>query len=193
MTIYLTSDWHFNHNKDFIYKPRFFDSIQEMNESIIKRHNATVSAHDIVYVLGDLCLGGSDESILKENKKMISSLNGQLKVILGNHDTTKRIQMYNECPNIEVIGYADMLTYDKHHFYLSHYPSFTSNLDDDKSLKQRVINLFGHTHSYKLFFEGNHTMVNVAADAWNCYPTSIDMILETIYTRENFLREQNNE
>ena len=35
--IFLTSDSHFNHNKDFIYERRGFNSIEEMNEKIIEK------------------------------------------------------------------------------------------------------------------------------------------------------------
>ena len=34
--IYFTSDWHFCHNKPFIYESRGFKSIEEMNEIIIE-------------------------------------------------------------------------------------------------------------------------------------------------------------
>ena len=47
--IYLASDWHFNHNKPFIYEPRGFTNIEEMNEAIIKRHNSVVDDDDDVY------------------------------------------------------------------------------------------------------------------------------------------------
>ena len=40
--IWLTSDLHFLHNKEFLYKPRGFDSVEEMNEAIIERHNVLV-------------------------------------------------------------------------------------------------------------------------------------------------------
>lgn len=34
--IYLTSDLHFGHNKEFLYKPRGFNSIEAHDEQIIK-------------------------------------------------------------------------------------------------------------------------------------------------------------
>ena len=38
--IYFSSDLHFSHNKDFIYKARGFTSIEEHDEEIIKRFNS---------------------------------------------------------------------------------------------------------------------------------------------------------
>ena len=56
---WLVSDWHFNHDKAFIWKARGFEGVQEMNEAIIERHNTVVQPGDLVYCLGDACLGGS--------------------------------------------------------------------------------------------------------------------------------------
>ena len=36
-----------------------------MNEAIIENHNKIINMTDIVYVLGDLCLGGGSDEILK--------------------------------------------------------------------------------------------------------------------------------
>ena len=37
--IWLISDTHFNHNKEFVWKARGFNSVEEMNETIIKNVN----------------------------------------------------------------------------------------------------------------------------------------------------------
>ena len=55
--IWIVSDWHFNHNKPFIYEARGYCSPEVMNEDLIARHNALVRPWDDVYVLGDLMLG----------------------------------------------------------------------------------------------------------------------------------------
>ena len=36
---WFTSDWHFCHDRAFIYEPRGFKNVYEMNETIIKNHN----------------------------------------------------------------------------------------------------------------------------------------------------------
>ena len=177
--IWIASDWHLNHDREFIYKARGFDSIYDMNEAIIERHNEVVSPLDTVYVLGDLCLGGGSDEIIKKNKKMISSLKGEIKIILGNHDTKTRVAMYYECWNTSVLGYADIIKYNKHHFYMSHFPTITTNLDDsERPLSQRTLNLYGHTHEKSRFYNDNPMMYNVAMDAHNCYPVSLDNIIE---------------
>lgn len=150
-----------------------------MNEAIIERHNKIITSTDTVYVLGDLCLGGGSDEAIRSAKKMIQSLKGNLKVILGNHDTDRRIQMYNECWNVKVIGYADMIHTEKYHFYLSHFPTLTSNLDYDKPLKQRTLNLCGHTHTINPFSDSDKGYIyHCEVDAHECYPINLDFIIQ---------------
>ena len=176
--IWLTSDWHFNHDREFIWKSRGFNNIQEMNEAIVRRHNEVVSSEDIVYVLGDGCLGGGSKDILLANKTLIESLNGQIHYFAGNHDTDPRIMMYASCKNIvQIHGWADMVKYKGYHFYLSHFPTITGNLEKE-SLKQCTLNLFGHTHQIGNFFYDLPYMYHVGMDSHNCYPVCIDDIIE---------------
>ena len=39
MAIFLTSDMHFGHNREFIWKARGYSSIEEMNDTIINNWN----------------------------------------------------------------------------------------------------------------------------------------------------------
>lgn len=172
--IYLSSDLHFNHSKEFIYKARGFETIEEMNEGIIERFNMVVSENDDLYILGDLCLGGANS--LETNKELIERLNGHLHIILGNHDTQRRIEMYQKCKNVESLDYATIVKYGKYRFYLSHYPTLTGNLEKE-SLKQMTLNIFGHTHQKEHFFRDLPYMYNIGVDAHNCYPVLLDNIL----------------
>ena len=74
-----------------------------MNETIIQRHNEIVKPEDIVYVLGDLCLGGGSEEMLQKNKELIERLNGILYIIRGNHDSDNRCKMYRSCKNVKQV------------------------------------------------------------------------------------------
>lgn len=173
--IYFTSDWHFFHNRPFIYEPRGFSSVEEMNETIIKNHNKIVKTNDIIYCLGDCMLNDNQKGI-----ECINRLNGHKRIILGNHDTNARIELYKTLPNIEVLGYADIIKYNGYHFYFSHYPTITSNYDENRPLKQIILSLHGHTHDCRKFYQDNPTMYNVALDAHNNTPVSIDQIIEDI-------------
>ena len=172
--IWLTSDWHFGHDKEFVWKVRGYNSIQEMNEGIIAKHNSLVEPDDIVYCLGDCVLGDID------NVDNITKLNGQIKIIRGNHDTDRRVGEYRFLPNVEYIGWAEMIKYQGYHFYLSHYPTITSNMDEGAPLKARVLNLCGHSHQNTNFYNENPLMYHVGMDSHNCYPVSLDSIIEEI-------------
>ena len=176
--IWMTSDLHFNHNREFIWKARGFTSVQEMNEEIIKRHNALVRPDDDVYILGDSSLGGGDEQILAANKALIEQLNGKLHIIRGNHDTDRRVAMYASCKN--VVGpvlYADMIHYKGYHFYLNHFPTLTGNLEKE-SLKQCTCNLFGHTHQTTNFHMDMPYLYHVGVDSHDCKPVLLDDIIK---------------
>ena len=178
---------HFNHNREFIYKPRGFQLVKEMNEAIIERHNSIVGIDDDVYVLGDLCLGGAES--LEANRELISRMNGKLHVILGNHDTPTRIAMYQELPNVVEVVYATMIHYRGYHFFLSHYPCMTGNLEKE-TLKQCTINLYGHTHQQNNFFEDRPYMYHVGVDSHNCYPVLLDDAIEHMKLKVKECKEQ---
>ena len=181
--IYFTSDWHFGHSKEFLWGPRGFQSSQENDETIIRNHNAIVTNEDDVYILGDLMLEDNDSGIEK-----VKQMNGKLHIILGNHDTNTRIELYKQLPNVVEVCYATLIKYGKAHFYLSHYPTICSNFDDNKPWHQSIINLFGHTHQqWNFYFDNDPTLINgnpymyhVGVDSHGCKPVLIDDIIEEI-------------
>ena len=172
---YFTSDLHIGHDKEFIWKARGFNSVEEHDTQILKNWNNTVTYEDTVYVLGDLCMGGNE----KEWNRIYENLNGKIIFIVGNHDTANKVDRYIFNYEMECWGLAAIYKYSKkYRFYLSHYPTYTANYDDDKS--HPLINLYGHTHQKEKFFNNNPYMYNVALDAHNCTPISIDDIIKDI-------------
>lgn len=177
MAVFVTSDLHFNHDREFVWKVRGYESVYEMNEAIVERFNSVVQPGDDVYILGDLCLGGGGPAILADNKALIERLNGRLHIIRGNHDTEPRVRMYETCANVvDIVKWADMLHYKGYHFYLSHFPTLTGNLEKE-SLKQCTCNLFGHTHQTTNFHLDMPFMYHVGVDSHNCYPMNLDNII----------------
>ena len=172
--IWLTSDLHFGHDREFIWGPRGFKNVDEMNEAIIKNWNTAVAPEDEVYVLGDLMLGDNETGI-----KMIKQLKGTIHIVLGNHDTKARVEMYQECYNVADIQYATVIKFKGYSFYLSHYPTITSNLEKEFG-KHCLINLFGHTHQETNFYNGLPFCYHIGLDSHNCTPITIDQVLEDI-------------
>ena len=182
--IWLTSDLHLGHDRDFIWGPRGFNSVEEHDEAIINNWNELVSPDDEVWCLGDLMLGDNYTGCQKLNQ-----LAGKIYILAGNHDTSTRVQMYaNLRPTILTMGLAYILKYQGYRFYLSHYPTIVGNYDADKPLKQRVIGLCGHVHTQDPFYDADKGLIyHVELDAHGNKPILLDNIIEDIknYIGEN--------
>lgn len=177
--IWLTSDLHFNHDKDFIWGARGFKNIYEMNDAIIKNWNDTVDIEDDVYILGDLMLGDNELGI-----KMIKQLKGKIHIIRGNHDSDARIALYKECWNVVEVCDAKWLKIGKQSFFLSHYPCLTDNHDDGKPLNRRVISLCGHIHTSDKWHDWNNGLIyHVEMDAHGCQVVNIEQIISDIQNK----------
>ena len=83
--IFLTSDTHFGHANickftNYDGSPvRPWDSVEEMDEEMIKRWNETVGPKDKVYHLGDVVIN-------RKSLQILDRLNGDKVLIKGNHD-----------------------------------------------------------------------------------------------------------
>lgn len=184
--IWFCSDWHFCHQKEFLWKDRGFNSVEEHCEEIVRRHNSLVSDEDEVYVLGDLMLNDNEKGL-----KYIKRMKGNLHIILGNHDTGTRIQLYRGLPQVKMVAYATIIKYRKAHFYLSHYPTLTANYDDDKPWHKNLISIHGHTHQTMNFMdENNPYMYHVGLDSHNCYPIEINDVMEEIRQKRTELNNK---
>ena len=194
LKLFVTSDLHLNHDKDFVYASRGFQTIQEHDEAIIRNWNSVVSKNDMVYVLGDVIMGNDREDSLNKLKR----LNGKIFILLGNHDTDKKFNDYSKCPNVFVVFddkydlmpmYSIMQKVGKWSFLCSHYPTImTGNIFDSEHLSKRFC-LHGHTHSKDKFEYFQYGCYNVALDAHNNTPVSIEDIKEDI--RNEFSRKRN--
>ena len=183
--IWITSDTHFGHDKDFIWKARGYCSIQEHDEDLIKKWNERIKPDDIVYHLGDVIMGEAEHGL-----ECLKKLNGEIHILRGNHDTNARWALYASLPNVVLEGYATKIKYNKWNFYLSHYPTITSNNDEDKPIKQRILNLYGHTHQIDNFYNDSNYLYHVAVDSHSNCPILLDEIITEIITRENKKKEE---
>lgn len=79
--LFFTSDTHFFHEGIIKFCNRPFESVEEMNETLIRNWNETVPEDGTVFHLGDFAFGGWREWMSAYNR-----LNGKIYLILGNHD-----------------------------------------------------------------------------------------------------------
>lgn len=165
--IYLTSDLHFSHQRNFLYEPRGFSSIEEHDAAIIKNWNEIVTPDDEVFILGDLVMNDTESGI-----KKLAQLNGQLNIIFGNHDTDRKIGFYEKLPNVTLVGWSTLIKSGKWSFYLCHFPTMVDNFEE----RHKFYCLHGHTHDQNKFQFIKNCCYNVALDAHNNKPVSIEQI-----------------
>jgi len=138
--IYFSSDFHINHinicgptlsswSKGY----RDFDSINEMNDTIINNVNSVVGSNDELYFLGDFAFG--DRTKIPEIRDRINC--NKIYFLIGNHD--HNIHKYSNCFQWvrhyhEFFHYGTLIT-------MMHYPIASWN-----GIGKGAINLHGHCH-----------------------------------------------
>jgi len=180
--IFFTSDTHFGHQPEFLWKPRGFSSVEEMDEAIIENWNKVVKSTDIVYHLGDTILNDNANGL-----ECFKRLNGQIFLIYGNHDTNARRNLLftDDCTRHKMLGgwYAWLIKYGKLSIYMSHYPTLTANYDE-KHFSQHVLSLHGHTHQRTNWLDPkNPFLYHVGLDSHNNTPVHIDEVITDIRQR----------
>ena len=134
---FFTSDTHFNHANIIKFCNRPFKDVEQMNETLIANWNRMISNDDIVFHLGDFCLGGAAEWT-----KVLARLNGKIYLILGNHDLKNLRQGF--VGRFEHVAMQMHIMMGKQRIYLCHYPFLCF-----EGGYKNVWQLFGHVHSRK--------------------------------------------
>lgn len=123
--IWFTSDFHFGHEKEFLWKPRGFTTCEEHAQKIIENYNSVVRPNDEVYILGDCMLKNDNFGI-----ECLKQLNGKKYLAVGNHDSNARLGRYMLEDIFENIQYGYRLVYGKMSIYAQHYPAMMGNYKD---------------------------------------------------------------
>lgn len=160
--IWFTADTHFDHKNILTLSNRPFDTVEDMNKSLIVSWNEKVTNYDTVYVLGDFAW--------KNPAPYIEQLNGEKLFVRGSHD--KKI----DAPYMRIIKpdclkdeYGNqrrivLCHYAMRSWHMSHYASW---------------HLFGHHHG---MLEPYGLSFDVGVDCNNYYPFSLDDIEEKMKT-----------
>ena len=139
----VVSDTHFFHTKIILWSRTQFKTIEDMHEAIIAVWNSKVAKDETVYHLGDFAFG--DDLVAIEN--LIKRLNGNITLILGNHDTARKIKelyvKYFKCVGSLVVG-KYYLTHEPIHFEVIN-PAYHRETG-----RQATINVHGHVHDGRL-------------------------------------------
>ena len=171
MSIFLTSDTHFHHRG--ILKHRPFETVEEMNETIVKNWNSVVRPQDTVYHLGDVVVWGT----VPEEYDILKRLNGKIHLILGNHDKLTRMAD-RDGSKAAMVGRKryesvhDLLTikHDNHKVILCHYPLAVWDC-----MHHGSVQLHGHCHTNYTPPSG-YRQEDVGVDGHNFTPENIEVI-----------------
>ncbi len=169
--IYFTSDLHFGHAGIMKSCGRPFESVDEMNKTLIRNWNAWVSPYDEVYILGDLTMQAPNRA-----EEYLKQLNGRKYMITGNHDTFLFKDNFDTSLFEWVKTYYE-LHYKDELFVLFHYPI----LEWRKSLYGSY-HLHGHQHNHADYNlenrEAGIRRYDVGVDANDYSPVSIKEIID---------------
>lgn len=137
---YLTSDSHLYHENVIKYMHRPFKNLDDMAAYFVGEWNSIVQPEDTVYHLGDFALGTDLDKI----KNVIGALNGNMILIVGNHDTPNKIQFYSQFPNIKVTGGVNIDGYLLTHFPV--HPYLLEEVTNRSGGIKDTFNIHGHNH-----------------------------------------------
>ena len=116
MMIRYLADLHFDYDSIIPYDNRPFDSVEQMNETLIANWNRTVTdPEDLTWILGDFCSGDAGRW-----GSILSRLNGRKALIVGNHDDPEAVDGVRDLFE-EVAEYREILDQGRH-VVLCHYP-----------------------------------------------------------------------
>lgn len=135
---WFTSDIHFGHRRVLEFEPiaRPFQTLEDMNVSIIHHWNTLVGPGDLVWVLGDFAFN-------REGLRLAKVLHGRKKLVLGNHD------IFESAAYLEYFDELYGARFLSRELALTHVPIHP------QELHRASINVHGHLHS-KLIMKSPH-------------------------------------
>jgi len=161
---FFTADEHYGHRNIIRYCKRPFDSVEEMNEELIRRHNEVVREKDEVVHAGDFTLGKNHHA-----REILSRLKGRHIFLRGSHDRWLK-EPFTDIWERKIKGqYVVVCHYAMRVWPRSHYNSWQ---------------LFGHSHG---MLEPVGKQWDVGVDNNDFYPVSFEQLVEIMATRpDNF-------
>jgi calcineurin-like phosphoesterase family protein len=174
MSVFLIADTHFGHKNILTFtnwdgsKVRPFETVEEMDETMVKNWNEIVKPNDKTYHLGDV-------GIAKKSIEIMSRLNGTKILIRGNHDIFK---LKDYLPYFKDIRGSHKID----NFILSHIPIHPDSLTN----RWCEGNIHGHYH--------NNIVMNGDIEDYRYFNVSVERIdFKPIPLEEVFRRMRNNQ
>ena len=178
MTTFFISDLHLGHENIIPFCRQQFLTLDDMHQRIIDQWNSVVRPSDIVWVLGDVSLGGGHQIHLMDQ------MNGTKNLVMGNHDNYRvdyRRHFNRICGVFEYKGCI-----------LSHVP-----VHPMQKYRFRA-NIHGHLHELNVMMDGvrlategpevwedvivpDPWYINVSCEQLNYTPISFDTIRSRLH------------
>jgi calcineurin-like phosphoesterase family protein len=187
--VFITSDTHYSH-KNIVRgvtnwrtpegeipkkSTRDFDTIEQMNEALVRNINEVVGHYDTLIHLGDFSFGGF-ENVEKFLNRLVCQ---NIHLVLGNHDHHIKYDRDGiQDRFLSVQQYLEVKIKEEY-FVLCHYP-----LQSWHGLSKGVIHLHGHVHLPKNAKFGNGKKMDVGVEGNDLKPYLIDDIIKIMGKRE---------
>ena len=163
--ILFTSDTHFNHANIIKYCNRPYSSVEEMNQGLEEEWNKVVSTKDTIWHLGDVTWNHFD----------LNRLNGQKKLIKGNHDHETQISGFFK----EVYPYYELkgMLPKNRAIAMFHYP-----IESWNGKFHGALHFHGHAHGTT----DNTGLLrfDMGVDCWDMKPVPIESVLSLVPQRK---------
>ena len=161
---YFVGDTHFYNKEILRYDNRPYHSVEEMNLDIISRINLLITPQDICWFVGDIADCDDEQKIAE----FLDKINGQKRMILGNHDIA-HLDFYRNYFGSHFYEYPIILD---EFWMVSHEPMYVT-------LNAPYANIFAHVHNNPMYKTISPRSFCVSWDRWN-RPVSFDEIKDNV-------------
>ena len=157
---FFTADTHFGHEGVIKFSSRPFDSVADMDETLIRNWNAVVRPYDTVWHVGDFA-HHCDRARLD---RVFARLHGQKHLLVGNHDDAATLALpwssTHQIAEIAISGQRLVLC----HYAMRIWPG----------QRRGAVHLFGHSHGR---YDGTSRSLDVGVDSWGYCPIDLAAIV----------------
>ena len=170
MKYWFSADYHLGHAKIIDYCNRPFKSLEQMNETIIRNHNARVKSEDTVFHIGDFCFKNTSnkgEGIRVNASTWEKKLNGKIIHIMGNHCRNNGVRTLVQSLVIKYGGRQIRLVHNPEHIDYRYNLHFVGHVHEKWKFKEVYA-----PPKINTFID----LINVGVDVNNFYPKTFDEI-----------------
>jgi calcineurin-like phosphoesterase family protein len=185
--LFVTSDTHFNHNKEFLYGKRGYDCPRRMTDDMIDIINSTVGENGILLHLGDFCLNSTQDDV----KYIMSKLRIKaLWLLWGNHNnpiqrsyggTVQQVCAWNSNMFIRYLGHYFTFRHGSKGFVCFHFP-----ISIWDGMSHGTMHLCGHSHGHHQISRPEDKTYKILDCGWDIHnkPLSFKEV-EAIMNKKN--------